>query len=210
MPRSPIYSDEEIIETGENQSAQLGRQATATDIHKALEGKGNYQRIRELWENHLAKKGEEQPQDTPLPDDAQNQISKAVTALEASVETIVRRQIARMTEQTVRQFALRERDFAMLETEHAKKVQALEEEIAYLTDCLDRLEAEKVVTYVDAPDDVPAQPAVSKPAPAAAALAEGRKRPNRPLKKTHPAARKTALSLPSAPKKSPSPTSKPT
>ncbi len=210
MPRPPLNSDPKIIETGETLEKNLGREITATDIHKAFEGKGNYKRIRRVWEDHLATKGEEQLQDTPLPDDTQEQISKAVTALEASVETIVRGQIARMTEQSVRQFALRERDFAMLEAEHAKKVQALEEEIAYLTDCLDRLEAEKLVTYVDAPDDVPAQPAVSKPAPAAAALAEGRKRPNRPLQKTHPAARKTALSFPSAPKKSPSPTSNPT
>lgn len=209
MPRTPLHTDEKIIETGEILEKKLGREITATDIHKAFEGKGNYSRIRRVWEDHLATKGEEQPQDTPLPDDTQEQISKAVTALEASVETIVRGQIARMTEQAVRQFALRERDYAMLEAEHAKKVQALEEEIAYLTDCLDRLEAEKVLTYVDAPDVVPAQPAASKPAPAAAALAETRKRPNRPLKKTHPAARKTALSLPSAPKKSPSPTSKP-
>jgi hypothetical protein len=209
MPRNPIYSDEEIIETGENQSAQLGRQATATDIHKALEGKGNYQRIRELWENHLAKKGEEQPQDTPLPDDAQNQISKAVTALEVSVETIVRGQIARMTEQTVRQFALRERDFAMLEAEHAKKVQALEEEIEYLTDCLDKLEAEKVVTYVDAPDDVPAQPAASEPAPAAAALAEARRSPNRPKKKPTPAPRKASRPAAPKPKQSPRPEQSP-
>lgn len=210
MPPTPINSDEKIIETGEIQSAQLGRQATATDIHKALEGKGNYKRIRRVWEKHLAKKDEEQPQDTPLPDDTQDQISKAVTALEASVEAIVRGQIARMTEQNVRQFALRERDYAMLEAEHAKKVQTLEEEIAYLTDCLDRLEAEKVVTYVDAPDDVPAQPAVSKPAPAAAALAEDRRTPDRPLKRTHPAPRKAARSMTSAPKKSPSPTSKST
>ncbi len=210
MSRPPINSDEKITETGEIQSAQLGRQATATDIHKALEGKGNYKRIRRVWEDHLATKGAEQPQDTPLPDNTQEQISKAVTALEASVETIVRGQIARMTEQNVRQFALRERDFAMLEADHAKKVQALEEEIAYLTDCLDKLEAEKVLTYVDAPDVVPAQPAASEPVPAAAALAESRKRPNRPQKKTHPAPRKAARSKTSAPKKSPAPTSKPT
>lgn len=209
MPRTPLNSDQKIIETGETLEKNLGREITATDIHKALEGKGNYSRIRRVWEDHLATKGEEQPLDTPLPDDTQEQISKAVTALEASVENIVRGQIARMTEQNVRQFALRERDFAMLESEHAKKVHALEEEIAYLTDCLDRLEAEKVVTYVDAPDDVPAQPAATEPAPAAAALAEARKRPNRPQKKTHPAARKTALSFPLAQKKSPSPTLKP-
>ena len=180
MPRTPLNSDEKVIETGEIQSAQLGRQATATDIHKALEGKGNYKRIRRVWEEYLATKDEEQPQDTPLPDDTQDQISKAVTALEASVENIVRGQIARMTAQKIRQFALRERDFAMLEAEHAKKVQALEEEIAYLTDCLDQIEAEKVVTYVDAPDAVPEQPAATEPAPAAAAMAESRKRPNRP------------------------------
>ena len=208
MPRTPLNSDEKVIETGEIQSAQLGRQATATDIHKALEGKGNYKRIRRVWEEYLATKDEEQPQDTPLPDDTQDQISKAVTALEASVENIVRGQIARMTEQNVRQFALRERDFAMLEAEHEKKVQALEEEIAYLTDCLDQIEAEQVATYVDAPDDVPEQPAASEPAPAAAALAEARKRPNRPQKKTQ-GLRKAVRSKTPLPKKSPDPTSKP-
>lgn len=209
MPRTPLNSDDKIIETGETLEKKLGREITATDIHKAFEGKGNYARIRRVWEDHLATKEEEQPQAAQLPEDTQEQISKAVTALEASVETIVRGQIARMTEQNVRQFALRERDYAMLEAEHAKKVQALEEEIVYLTDCLDKLEAEKVVTYVDAPDGVPAQPEASEPAPAAAALAAGRKLPNRPLKKTRPAARKMALSLPPVPKKSPSPTSKP-
>lgn len=198
MPRTPLNSDEKVIETGESLATKLGREASATDIHKAFGGKGNYARIRRVWEDHLATRDEEQPQDTPLPDDTQEQISKAVTALEASVETIVRGQIARMTEQNVRQFALRERDFVMLEAEHAKKVQALEEEVAYLTDCLDQLEAEKEVTDADVPDDAPVQPVASEPAPAAVALAEARKSPNRPKKKPTPAPRKA--SRPAAPK----------
>lgn len=205
MPRPPIHSDKKIIDVGETLAAQLCREITATDIHKSFEGKGNFTRIRKVWENHLATKDVELPEEFPLPDDVQTQIDDGVSALKNAMQSMVQSLIARMTDQAVRQFALKERDFAMLEVEHAKKVQAQEEEVAYLTECLDQYEAEEEVTETEVPE--PEQPAASAPAPAAAALAEGRKIPNRPLKKTPASPRKAGRSKPSAPKKSPAPTS---
>lgn len=209
MPRTPINTDEKIIETGEALSKKLGRETTATDIHKALGGKGKYARIREIWEDHLATRETEQHEDISLPDDVRDQIDKAASIFDESMQNMVRGLISRMTDQTARQFALKERDFAMLEAEHATKVKALEEEVAYLTECLDQLEAENEVTDAEAPDDAPEQPSASEPAPAAAALAAARKSPNRPLRKTRPAPRKAARAKAPAPKKSPAPTSKP-
>lgn len=203
MPRTPINSEEKIIEIGDILAARFGREITATDIHKAFDGKGNFSRIRKVWENHLATKDVEQPEEFPLPDDVQEQIDRGISALEKSMQGMVQGLIARMTDQNVRQFALKERDFAMLETEHAKKVQALEEELTYLTECLDQYETEEEVTETEAPE--PEQSATSKSAPAAAVLAEGRKFPNRPLKKTRPAPRKASRSKNPVPKKSPAP-----
>lgn len=205
MPRPPIHSDQKIIDVGETLASQLGREITATDIHKSFHGKGNFSRIRKVWENHLATKDVKQPEEFPLPDDVQTQISEGTSALEKAMQSMVQSLIARMTDQNVRQFALKERDFAMLEVEHATKVQALEEEVAYLTECLDQYEAEEEVTETEAPESAP--PAVSEQAPAAAALAAARKSPNRPRKQTHPAPRKMSRSKAPAPKKSPSPAS---
>lgn len=207
MPRPPIHSDKKIIDVGETLAAQLGREITATDIHKSFEGRGNFSRIRKVWENHLATKDVERPEEFPLPDDVQKQIGEGIATLEKAMQGMVQGLIARMTDQSVRQFALKERDFAMLESEHSKKVQALEEDITYLTECLDQYEAEEEVTETEAPE--PAPPAVPEPAPAAAALAAARKTPNRPRKQTHPAPCKVSRSKAPAPKKSPVPTSKP-
>lgn len=207
MPRTPINSDEKVIETGETLEKKLGREISATDIHKAFGGKGKFARIRDIWEDHLATREDEMHEDIPLPENVQVQISKAASTFEKSMQNMARDLIARMTDQAVRQFALKERDFAMLEAEHATKVKALEADIAYLTECLDQHEAEDEVTEIEALES--AQSGVSEPAPAAAALAEARKSPNRPVKQTRPAPRKAARAKTPSRKKSPAPTSKP-
>jgi len=206
MPRPPIHSDKKIINVGESLTSQLGREITATDIHKSFEGRGNFSRIRKVWENHLAIKDVERPEEFPLPDDVQKQISDGTTALEKAMQGMVQGLIARMTDQSVRQFALKERDFAMLESEYLRKLQALEENITYLTECLDQYEPEEEVTETEAPE--PAPPAVPEPARAAAALA-ARKTPNRPRNQTHPAPCKVSRSKAPVPKKLPVPTLKP-
>ncbi|TMM55122.1 hypothetical protein FDT80_06020 [Sulfitobacter sabulilitoris] len=203
--RKPIHTDQEIIQAGESLMSKFDREVSATDIHKALGGKGKYSRIRALWDAHKESREEEQEADIPLPEECQDRIAEAASSLQASMESLVRSLIVRMTEQNVRQSALRERDFALLEAEHAKHVQILEEEITYLTDCLDEIEAQSddETPINETADPEPSAPSLPAPASAAVAQAAPRKSPNRPVKKTRPAARKAVRSSPAKPKKSP-------
>lgn len=203
--RKPIHTDEEIIREGESLMSKLDREVSATDIHKALGGKGKYSRIRDLWDAYMDSREEEQEADIPLPEECQDGIAEAASSLQNSMETLVRGLIMRMSEQNVRQSALRERDFALLEAEHAKHVGILEEEITYLTECLDEIVAqeEDKAPINETADREHAAPSPSEPAPAAVARPAARKSPNRPVKKTRPAARKAARPSAVKPKKSP-------
>ncbi|PVA05345.1 hypothetical protein DC363_15090 [Thalassorhabdomicrobium marinisediminis] len=204
MMRKPIYTNAEIIEAGENLLLRRGSEVSATDIHKELGGKGKYSRVRNLWEAHCATREEEQSNDDPLPDEVQEQIDQAIVGLEKSMRDLVQAQISRMTEQSVRQFAIRERDFVLLEKANAKKVQALEAEIAYLTERLDEFCATEEEEHVSENADRAHERSVSaKPAPAPVAPVAARKTPDRPLPRTHRPAQKTARQPSARPKKSP-------
>lgn len=205
--RKPIHTDEDIIQTGEALIAKLGRDVTATDIHKELGGKGKYARIRDLWDAHQEAREEVQDAEIPLPDECQERISEAAASLQRSMEALVRSMILRMTEQSVRQSAIRDRDFALMETEHARQVRSMEAEIAYLTECLDerdaQAEAEIEPTVTDSAALEPERASPAESAPAAVAPAAARKSPNRPLKKTQPIPRKAARPSSAKPKRSP-------
>ncbi len=192
--RKPIYTDEQIIQAGEALMAKLGREVSATDIHKALDGKGKFSRIREIWEAHQATRDEADQTEIPLPDEAQAQLEATVATLEQSLEVIVKQVIARMTEQQLRQASLRDRDFALLEAEHMKKIQKLEEEVAYLEECVDEMqaqaEAEADVIENEGPELE--QPSPQEQAPVAAAPRAARKSPNPRVKKTDRTPRKTS------------------
>lgn len=183
--RTPIHSDEDIIAKGTILTAQLGREISATDLYKALGNKGKFSRVREIWEEHMASREEEQQlAEVPLPDSAQALIQVAVAALEQSVEAMLRGEIARLTDQNLRHLALRERDFAMLEAEHTNTVKKLNTEIADLTQFLDELSAEAEFNETEAPVVEPVEAAATKQASAKGALWAARKSPNRPVTKT--------------------------
>ena len=97
MPRPPKFSDEEIISTGEKLTAEFRRQATATEIHKALDGLGRFGRIREIWDNHMSAKEQDTKAEIPLADTTLGQISNVVTMLEQSVQDLIQKLIREMT-----------------------------------------------------------------------------------------------------------------
>ena len=205
--RKPIHSDQEITEVGESLMAKYGRDITPNEIHKELDGKGKYGRIRDIWEGHMATRGDEQRQDDiPLPDTAQDQITTAVIALEQSMQGLVRDLIARITAQHIRQYVLQERDFAVVEAEHIKKVQTLEEEIAYLTGCLDDMEEEASGTGSETSQLT--RHRIQEKMPALAAPAVVRKHPNRPIQKSRPPLPK--VDRPNFPKREKAPGQPPT
>ncbi len=203
--RKPIHTDEAIIRQGESLISELGREVSATDIHRALGSKGKYSRVRDLWDAYKESRDEDQEADIPLPEECQDRIAEAASSLQSSMSALMRGMIVRMTEQNVRQSVLRERDFALIEAEHAKHVRMLEEEITYLTECLDEIAAqdEDEEPVNETADREPAQPSLPEPAPATGALAAARKPLNRPMKRTYPAARKGARPSSAKPKKSP-------
>jgi hypothetical protein len=201
--RTPIHSDEDIIAKGTNLKAQIGREISATDLFKALGSKGKFSRVRDIWEEHMASREEEQQlAEVPLPESAQALIQTAVAALEQSMEAMLRGEIARLTDQNLRHFAFRERDFAMLEAEHANTVKRLNRQIADLTQCLDDLSTEAEISETEDPVAEPVEPAATKLAQAKGAQGAARKSPNRPVKKTL-APRKVGRPLRSKPKPEP-------
>lgn len=127
---------------------------------------------------------EQQHAEVPLPDSTHALIQTVVAALEQSMEAMLRGEIARLTDQNIRHFALRERDFVMLEAEHANTVQKLNTQIAELTQCLDDLSEEAEISETEAPVAEPVKPAAAKPALAKGAQGAARKSPNRPVKRT--------------------------
>ncbi len=183
--RTPIHSDEDIIAKGTTLTAQLGREISATDLFKALGNKGKFSRVRDIWEEHMASQEEEQQlNEVPLPDSTHALIQTAIAALEQSMEAMLRGEIARLTDQNLRHLALRERDFAMLEAEHANTVKRLNRQIADLTQCLDDLSAESGISETEGPAVEPVEPVATKPAPAEGARGAARKFPSRPVRRT--------------------------
>lgn len=199
MPRPPKFSDEEIISTGEKLTAEFRRQATATEIHKALDGLGRFGRIREIWDNHMSAKEQDTKAEIPLADTTLGQISNVVTMLEQSVQDLIQKLIREMTEQNVRQLGARDQEILQMKAEHAEKLQILQQENAYLADCLEQHEAAADAIEIEIPG--PEQSAVEAMAPGAASSVAARKTLNLPSKKT-PAPRKAARSAPRAPKTS--------
>lgn len=199
MPRPPKFSDEEIISTGEKLTTEIGRHATATEIHKALDGLGRFGRIREIWDNYMSAKEQDTKADIPLAETTLGQISNVVTVLEQSVQDLIQKLIREMTEQNVRQLGARDQEILQMKAEHAEKLQILQQENAYLADCLEQYEAAADAIEIEIPG--PEQSAVEAMAPGAASPAEARKPLNQPSKKTL-APRKAARSAPHAPKTS--------
>lgn len=197
MPRPPKFSDKEIIATGERLTAQFGRQATSTEIHKAFDGLGRHDRIREIWGTHLSSKELDTKADIPLAASTLGQISDVVTVLEQSVQDLVQKLTREMSEQKVRQLDSLDQDIQRMKAEHAEQLQVLQQENAYLADCLERYEAaeDAIETEVSATE----QSSAEVVAPGAASPAAARKTLNRPVKKT-PAPRKAARSAPRGPK----------
>ncbi|MCK0138654.1 hypothetical protein [Aliiroseovarius sp. F47248L] len=203
--RTPIHSDEDIIAKGTSLTAQLGREISATDLFKALGSKGKFSRVRDLWEEHMASREEEQLAEFPLPDSTQALIQTAVSALEQSMVSMLRGEISRLTDQNIRHLALRERDFAMLESEHANTVKKLNTQITDLTQCLDDLSAAAEISETEGLDGEPDKPAAIKLARAKGAQGAAHRSPNRPVKRTL-APRKAGRPLRSKP--TPEPTQK--
>ncbi|MDC0738936.1 hypothetical protein N6L24_11655 [Cognatishimia sp. SS12] len=199
MPRPPKFSDEEIISTGEKLTAEIGRHATATEIHKALDGQGRLSRIREIWGNYISAKEQDTKADIPLAKTTLGQISNVVTVLEQSVQDLIQKLIREMTEQNVRQLGARDQEILQMKAEYAEQLQVLQKENAYLADCLEQYESAADATEIEVP--ATELSAVEAMAPGAASPAEARKPLNRPLKKT-PAPRKASRSAPRAPKPS--------
>lgn len=144
--------------------------------------------------------------DLPLPEESHDRLSETIASLQSSMEALLRHVIVRMTEQSVRQSAIRDRDFARLEADHVEKVQSLEAEVAYLTEYVDLLESEAETEseppVTESAELEPERASPQAPAPAAVPQAAARKSPNRPLKKTPPSSRKPARQSPAKPKKS--------
>lgn len=199
MPRPPKFSDETIISTGEKLTAEFGKQATATDIHKALDGQGRLSRIREIWENHASAKAQASKAEIPLAETTLGQISDVVTVLEQSVQNLIQKLIREMTEQNVRQLGARDQEILQIKAEHAEQLQVLQQENTYLADCLEQHEAAADANETEVP--ATEQSSAVALAPGEASPAAARKTLNRPLKKT-PAPRKAARSAPRVPKTS--------
>lgn len=101
-----INSEEVIIAKGEELSKAKGEQVTSWEIHAALGVKGNYQRLENIWVEHLKQKAlQVQAPEFVLPEHAAGVISDLTDTLRRGVETLVQGVMTKMADQNMRQAA---------------------------------------------------------------------------------------------------------
>lgn len=138
MPRAPIHTDEDIIATGERMEAEQGSPVSPWEVLKALGGRGKYERVRVVWEEHLARRSDAAGstgggEAVVLTPEATAAIAKIAEGLVAQVEGLARRQLGEAEAQ--------EREaIRALRREHRQSEDELRAERDYLRDRTGTLE----------------------------------------------------------------------
>jgi hypothetical protein len=136
MTKSPIYDDHEIIAAGETIERQEGC-VEPWKLFKALGGRGRYDRVREVWERHLASRGRPKAAATAaaLPEPLANGIARQVCILMESLNEHFAEHDAAVTADHVAQLQLMQR-------QHANELEAKADEVQFWRERAAALEVE--------------------------------------------------------------------
>lgn len=139
MARKPIFTEEEIIEAGENLEAEMSSPVSGWQIHQKMGGLGRPSRVEEAWQRHLAaRETAAAPEvEVPLPQPLQGSLEAAVGRLQAGVEKLLRDQRRSLVAEHQRQLELQQRDHAEEIAKALAEGERLWQEVAYLRSLLD-------------------------------------------------------------------------
>lgn len=140
MTKATIHTEGEIIAAGEALERQEGR-VEPYKIFKALGGRGRFDRVREVWERHVAGRGRPNKA-TPasgLPENLGAGIAKHVVILMEELNKVFGAHDAAVTADHVAQIQLVQRQHAK---QSARQLAEQEQEVAFWRDRAVALEAE--------------------------------------------------------------------
>lgn len=190
--RKAIHSEEDIIEKMKTLEGQLNYPPSPWEVHRALGGKGKFDRIAEIIENHRALQAESKAMpEIALPVDIETQIDTALEALRAAMNRIATGLASNLVDENRRQFSLQQRDHLMQQHELQKVIHHLREENAYLKELLEETEIDEGEEQAEDAEANPSAPSPAEPAPEArapeAVSSAAHKFSGRALPKTRPA-----------------------
>lgn len=179
--RKPYFTDAQIIKAGSDLEQVNGQTPTGWEVHKALGGKGNPGRVRDIWNarasNQEATRSEPE---TALPNEFLSRIDTVADVLRQDIGKIAQDLAGELFEEHLRQFSIQQRDHSSRMAELEFIIQELRQEVEYLEGLLDV--EDRPLTAEVAPSDEPS--ALQAPAPVAMPQQAVRKSLNRPLKNT--------------------------
>ena len=155
--RTPLFTKNQIIAKGIELTQELGREPSAWEIHKALGGKGNVSRVKEIWDNREATPASGQTDaNFLLPSGFEEQTDTVFTAFRQDLGQVLSAALANAQSSNNRLTALAERD-------RQEQVDGLRAEIDYLTAVLEDREKEITELSVALARAKPPKPASPKP-----------------------------------------------
>lgn len=131
-----LYTPTQIVAKGNELACEIGREPSAWEVHKALGGKGNPGRVKDIWENRKAGATKTAPtHDIALPDAIQTRTGVVIEQMHQSMASIISDAVSNAQAAHNRQMVLAERDWQN-QTSH------LQREIDYLNKVLEEREQE--------------------------------------------------------------------
>ena len=166
-----LYTPTQIVAKGNELTQELGREPSAWEVHKALGGKGNLNRIKDIWENRTADVAQISPtQDIPLPHEIQIRTGVVIEQMRNSMASIISDAVSTAQAAHNRQMVLAERD-------GQNQVSQLQQEIEYLNKVLEEREQEISAVSAELSRKQSAKPAARKQPPRAKPPARKSQRP---------------------------------
>ena len=139
-----LYDKDQIIQKGEEITAERGRLATAWQIQKRCEGRGKLERYERIWREYCETRAAQPPltevAELAVPDAAQTRIDECVNTLGSTVSRIVEDVIRGQLDQARRQISLAQQAHDYQLREVIEERDYLRDHVSDLEDALERAE----------------------------------------------------------------------
>lgn len=108
----PLHSNDDIIAEGEALEAKTDGPVEAWQVFQALGGRGKFDRVRTIWEGHVAARSAAPATSCEdLPPEVDAEISRALDGLNGAIRQLFVKFAAKRMQDTARQLELARRDY---------------------------------------------------------------------------------------------------
>lgn len=136
-----LFTENQIIQAGEEITRERGEIATGWQIHQRLGGRGKLDRYEKVWEEHCQTRSAPPPVvDVAIPEAIQARIDASVNTLGASVSAIVSDVIRDQLDQARRQISLAQQAHDQQLREVVEERDYLKAHVAGVEDALEQSE----------------------------------------------------------------------